>query len=148
LAPLQTVALADGNSQLLSYLEQYAKNIDRIEAEALSLTPQNRLLRSCKAILGAAKDEDFIITTDLVSKLNALPDENWSTYRNGRAIDGLEVSKLLGKYGIRPSRHRIGEGKQHKGYFVKQLKPHFDSYVPKPSEESDDGEQPSHSISV
>jgi Protein of unknown function (DUF3631) len=81
-------------------------------------------LRDAEDIFGSSLD---IKSKDLLDGLAALEDAPWSTFNNGKAVTGKQLSDLLKPFGIRPQAIRHGE-KVDKGYKRSDFKDAWDRY--------------------
>ncbi len=77
---------------------------------------QQMLLADIKAYFEAACATE-VSTASLERWLFSLRERSWRNfYGYGRGIDGRGIAKLLGEYGIKPKKYRIGDGETIRGY--------------------------------
>lgn len=67
-----------------------------------------RVMRDAQSVL--RDDETKIRSTDLVSRLKAIPTAPWRTWR-GPGLDVITLAALLSRFGISPEAQRFGKGK-------------------------------------
>ena len=73
---------------------------------------------------------EFYLSEQLLIKLKAMKDRPWAGMRHGLGISAEKMADLLRAFpGIKPFRHRIGQGNRQRGYFLVHLLPIFQSYA-------------------
>ena len=86
-----------------------------------------RLLTDIKAAFDEAK-VDCISSADLVGKLTAEPDAQWSEWKSGKPITQNQVARLLKPFRITPGQVRIGD-RQIRGYQRTQFEDEWVRYL-------------------
>jgi len=88
----------------------------KVEAVTDSRTAGVRLLAAFKAIADES-EHDAISSNDLVHRLTADPDADWTEWKNGKPITQKQIATMLGRgrFGIYPQQVWI-EGRQVRGY--------------------------------
>jgi putative DNA primase/helicase len=88
----------------------------KVEAGSDNRPAGVRLLAAVKAISESA-EHDAISSSDLVTRLTADPDSEWTEWENGKPISQRQIANMLGRgrFGIYPRQVWI-EGRQVRGY--------------------------------
>ena len=121
------LAIADLCSGAEDWGYQARATAIRLERAADNTTASARLLA---AILKATADvtDDAIGSQQLIDKLTAHPDSEWTEWRHGKAISQAQLARLLKPFRIFPEQVRVS-GQQVRGYRLLQFKDAWERYA-------------------
>lgn len=97
-------------------------------AEANELSDRLRLLADCRTAFG---DDIALPTSDLITRLRAIPESGWNEY-GPIGLTAIRLGSLLREYGIRSGNIRFGDGGQFKGYQRADFTDAWTRYCPPP----------------
>ena len=75
----------------------------------------------------------FLLTARILEALHERDERPWPDYRSRGPIKATEVSRLLGRFGVKPGSQRIGP-KVLRGYRYSDLAGVWERYLPQPQE--------------
>ena len=67
------------------------------------------------------KGHDHMTSEDVVSGLNEMADRPWASWKHGKPITQIQVSRMVKGFEIKPQNIRIGD-KVLKGYYEKDVR--------------------------
>jgi len=88
---------------------------------ARNIDPPSIKVELLKDIWEVMGERDQMTSEDLVKALGDMADRPWPTWKYGKPITQIQVSRLLKGFGIRPQNIRIGD-KVPKGYYAQRLR--------------------------
>ena len=74
------------------------------------------------------KDQDFVLTSEILEKLHAIDSRPWNEYSRGKPITPHKLGNLLKRFGIESSR-RQEDKTRLRGYSRKNLEPAWQEYL-------------------
>lgn len=128
LLPLQAVLLFV-NENLVSFLEDYAQQLDNEDSEKMSAG--TLLLNACREIFEEKKN-GFVGTSNLILELKERTEEPWGRWNRGETISPESLARILRSYGIQSQRTQKKEKakvKTIRGYYRKDFEDAFLRYL-------------------
>jgi hypothetical protein len=101
------------------------------------------LLADIRTVFGGTAD-DVMSTSELLTKLNDLEESPWAVIRRGEPLNARGLANRLGKYGIRPRKHRVGADATVRGYARAEFEDAWSRYLPPPPKEAEHPEHEEH----
>ena len=89
-----------------------------------------RLIHDIRQVYKDADWPEVIQSGPLVEYLNQMESSPWGDLRKGHGISTHKLAVMLKPFGVRPAQNRDQQGQKVRGYWLKDLRPIFDSYLP------------------
>lgn len=92
------------------------------------------LLADLRTIFEAEGWPAAIGSKAILDRLHSMEGRRWGEWSRGKPMTGHALARLLKPFGIASRNHRFTEGIQSKAYYMAEIKPAWDAYLPKASQ--------------